>query len=217
MNEYLQTNFPNILACGNVTDPGLPVQAGVHQARYCALNALYGRFWRLPVDCRSIPRIVFTHPQVARVGLTENEATDEGLNPKCTTCDLKALDASTAGDDTQGFVKVLTDERGERILGVTVVGSRAGDMIGRFALAMRRGLDPPKVLGTGPIHPPPVGGLTAEGGVAACRAPCQHIDVVPAEPGGFLLGARATASLARGQDDGRTEDIDEGRQMKVDG
>lgn len=153
VNEYLQTSFPNILACGAVTDPDLPTDAGVHQAWYCAMNALYGRFWRLPVDCRAIPHTLFTDPEVIRVGLTESEAGDEGLDVKCVTYGLEELDRPGAGGDDRGFVKVLTPAHDDRILGVTVVGCRAGDIIERFALGMRTSASLRKVLDTLHVHP----------------------------------------------------------------
>ena len=150
VNAYLQTDTPSIFACGDVAGPYQLTHAAAHQAWYCATNALFGTFRKFSVDYSVLPWAVFTDPEVARVGLNEQEARERGIAVEVTRYGIDDLDRAIAEGEAEGFVKILTPPGGDRILGVTIVGPRAGDIIAEFVLAMRHGLGLRKVLGT--IH-----------------------------------------------------------------
>jgi pyruvate/2-oxoglutarate dehydrogenase complex dihydrolipoamide dehydrogenase (E3) component/uncharacterized membrane protein YdjX (TVP38/TMEM64 family) len=154
VNERLQTRFPNILAVGDVAGPWQFTHTAAHQAWYAAVNALFGRFRTFAVDSRVIPWATFTDPEVARVGLSEREAQEQGVAVEVTRFDLAELDRAIcdAGQPrtARGFVKILTAPGSDRILGVTLVGHHAGDLLAEFVLAMKHGLGLNKILGT--IH-----------------------------------------------------------------
>jgi pyruvate/2-oxoglutarate dehydrogenase complex dihydrolipoamide dehydrogenase (E3) component len=153
VNEYLQTRLPNVYACGDVAGPWQLTHVAAHQAWYCAMNALWGRFWRFRADYSVLPATVYTDPEVARVGLTETEARATGQAIEIVTYDLADLDRAIADGEARGFVKVVLPRDSDRILGVTVVGPHAGDSISEFVLAMRHGLGLRKILGTVHSYP----------------------------------------------------------------
>lgn len=150
VNEYLQTKYPNIYACGDVTGPYQLTHAAAHQAWYVAVNALFGRIKKFKVDYRVIPWSTFTDPEVARVGLSEAEAEAQGVNFELTRYDLDDLDRAIADSHDSGFVKVLTAQGSDKILGACIVGKHAGDLLAEFVFAMKHGLGLNKILGT--IH-----------------------------------------------------------------
>jgi len=149
-DSRLQTRYPNIYAVGDVAGPYQLTHVAAHQAWYGAVNALFGRFRRFKVDYSVIPWATFTDPEVARVGLSETEASEQGVAHEITRFDFADLDRAIADGNTRGFVKVLTVPGKDRILGVTIVGERAGDLLAEYVLAMKHGLGLNKVLGT--IH-----------------------------------------------------------------
>jgi pyruvate/2-oxoglutarate dehydrogenase complex dihydrolipoamide dehydrogenase (E3) component len=153
VNEYLQSRLPNIYACGDVAGPWQLTHVAAHQAWYCAMNALWGRFWRIPADYSVLPATVYTDPEVARVGMTETGARETGQPVETVTYDLADLDRAIADGEARGFVKVVTQRDSDRILGVTVVGPHAGETIAEFVLAMRHGLGLRKILGTVHSYP----------------------------------------------------------------
>jgi pyruvate/2-oxoglutarate dehydrogenase complex dihydrolipoamide dehydrogenase (E3) component/uncharacterized membrane protein YdjX (TVP38/TMEM64 family) len=152
-DDYLQTTLPTVWACGDVAGPYQLTHASSHQAWYAAMNALWGRFWRFRPDYRVLPWCVFTDPEVGRVGLTAAEARARGLDIEVTTFDLAELDRAIADGENRGFVTVVTPRGRDRILGATVVGPHAGDVIAELVLAMRHGLGLRKVLGTVHSYP----------------------------------------------------------------
>ena len=152
-NEYLQTVYPNIYACGDVAGPWQFTHTASHQATYAALNALFAPLHRSRVDDSVIPWATFTDPEVARVGLNESEAAARGLPCEATVYRLEDLDRAIAEGAAHGFVKVLTRPGSDRVLGATIVGERAGDLIAEFALAMRRRIGLKKILGTIHVYP----------------------------------------------------------------
>ncbi len=152
-NEYLETVFPNILAAGDVAGPYQFTHTAGHQAWFAAVNALFGSIRRFKADYRVIPWATFTSPQVARVGLSETEAAEQGIPVEVTRYSLEELDRAIADSQTSGFVKVLTQPGKDRILGVTIVGAQAAELIAEFVLAMKYGLGLGKVLGTIHIYP----------------------------------------------------------------
>ncbi|MGM0564144.1 MAG: FAD-dependent oxidoreductase [Pseudomonadota bacterium] len=149
-NEYLETLYPNIFAVGDVAGPYQFTHTAAHQAWYAAVNGLFGQFKKFKADYRVIPWTTFVDPEVARVGLNEQEATEQGVAFEVTRYDLDDLDRAIAESEIKGFVKVLTPPGKDRILGVTIVGLHAGELLAEFVFAMRWGLGLNKILST--IH-----------------------------------------------------------------
>lgn len=149
-NEYLETLYPNIYAAGDVAGPYQFTHVAAHQAWYAVVNALFGRFKRFKADYRVIPWTTFVDPEVARVGLSEQEAQDQGISYEVTRYGIDDLDRAITESAAHGFVKVLTPPGKDKILGVTIVGEHAGDLLAEFVLAMKHGLGLNKILGT--IH-----------------------------------------------------------------
>lgn len=153
VNEYLQTTFPNIYACGDVAGPYQFTHTASHMAWYCAVNALFGRFKKFKVDYSVVPWATFTEPEIATVGLNELAAREQGVDYELTTYGIDDLDRAIADGEAHGFVKVLTVPGKDKILGVTIVGEHAGDLIAEYVLAMKHGLGLNKILGTIHIYP----------------------------------------------------------------
>jgi len=149
-NEYLETLYPNIFAAGDVAGPYQFTHTASHQAWYAAVNALFGDLKKFKVDYSVIPWATFIEPEVARVGLNEQEARDKNVPYEVTRYEFDDLDRAITDSTTQGFVKVLTVPGKDRILGATIVGEHAGNLLAEFVLAMKHGLGLSKILGT--IH-----------------------------------------------------------------
>ncbi len=153
VNEYLQATYPNIFACGDVAGPYQLTHAAAHQGWYCAMNALFGAVRKFRVDYSVLPWAIFTDPEVARVGLSEEEAIAQGIEYESTRYNIDDLDRAIADSEATGFVKVLTPPGRDKILGVSIVGPHAGDLIAEFVIAMRNGLGLKKILSTIHIYP----------------------------------------------------------------
>lgn len=153
VNEYLQTNFPNIYAAGDVAGPYQFTHTAAHMAWYTSVNALFGFLKKFKVDYSVIPWATFTEPEVARCGLNELEAKEQGVAYECTVYGIDDLDRAIADEEAHGFVKVLTKPGSDKILGVTIMGEHAGDLIAEYVLAMKHGLGLNKILGTIHIYP----------------------------------------------------------------
>lgn len=149
-DEMLRTVYPNIYAVGDVAGPYQFTHTAAHQAWYAAVNALFGRFKRFKVNYAAVPWATFTDPEVARVGLSETEAREQGVAFEVTRYGIDDLDRAIADGTAHGFVKVLTVPGRDRILGATIVGAHAGDLLAEYVLAMTHGLGLNKILGT--IH-----------------------------------------------------------------
>ena len=152
-NDYLATLFPNIYAAGDVAGPYQFTHAAAHQAWYACVNALFGQFKRFKVDYRVIPWATFVDPEVARVGLNEQEAIQQGIAYQVTRYGIDDLDRAICDGSAEGFVKVLTVPGKDKILGVTIVGAHAAELIAEFVIAMKYNLGLNKVLGTIHIYP----------------------------------------------------------------
>jgi len=152
-NACLQTRYPNILACGDVAGPYQFTHYAAHQAWYAAVNGLFGGIKRFKLDNRVIPRVTFTDPEVAQVGLSETQAKAQGIAYEVTRYDLDDLDRAITESAAHGFVKVLTPPGKDTLLGACIVGEHAGELLAEFTLAMKHGLGLNKILGT--IHPYP--------------------------------------------------------------
>lgn len=153
VNEYLQTKYPNIYAVGDVVGPYQFTHTSSHQAWYAAVNALFGAFKKFKADYSVIPWATFTEPEVARVGINEQEAKEKGIKVDVTTFDVAELDRAIADEEAHGFIKVLTVPGKDKILGVTIVGEQAGDLIAEYVMAMKHNLGLNKILGTIHIYP----------------------------------------------------------------
>ncbi len=153
VNAFLQTNFPNIYAAGDVAGPYQFTHVAAHQAWYAAVNALFDPFKKFKADYRVIPWATFTEPEVARVGLNELEAQEKNIAHEVTVYRIDDLDRAIAEGEAHGFVKVLTPPGKDRILGVTIVGAHAGELIAEYVLAMKHGIGLNQILGTIHIYP----------------------------------------------------------------
>lgn len=149
-NEYLETIYPNIYAAGDVAGPYQFTHTAAHQAWFATVNALFGEFKRFKVDYSVVPWATFIDPEVARVGLNVQEAQEKNIPHEVTRYDINDLDRAIADSTAYGFVKVLTVPGKDKILGVTIVGEHASDLLAEYVLAMRHGLGLNKILGT--IH-----------------------------------------------------------------
>ena len=152
-NDFLQTSYPNIYAAGDVAGPYQFTHTAAHQAWYAAVNALFDPFKKFKADYSVIPWATFVEPEVARVGLNETDAREKGIAYEVSRYDIDDLDRAIADSEAHGFIKVLTVPGKDRILGVTIVGEHAGDLIAEYVLAMKHGIGLNKILGTIHIYP----------------------------------------------------------------
>ncbi len=153
VNEYLQTSLPNIFACGDVAGPYQFTHMASFQAWFASLNAMLGGLWRSKANYRVVPWATFTDPEVARVGLSEVEATERKISYELTRYELDHHDRSLADGEAHGFIKVLTVPGKDKILGVTIVGHHAGEVIGEFVFAMTHGMGLKKISAVTHIYP----------------------------------------------------------------
>ncbi|MCK5835987.1 MAG: FAD-dependent oxidoreductase [Desulfobacula sp.] len=152
-NEFLQTNYPNIFCCGDVHGLYQFTHVAAHESWYASVNALFGRLKKFRVDYSVIPWATYTDPEVARVGINEQEAKAKKIEYEVVTYGIDDLDRAIADSETHGFVKVLTVPNKDKILGVTIVGHHGADILAEFVLAMKQGIGLNKVLGTIHIYP----------------------------------------------------------------
>jgi len=152
-DDCLQTLYPNIFAAGDVSGPYQLTHVAAHQAWYATVNALFGDIKRFRVSYKAIPQATFVDPEIARVGLNEQEAKAQGVAYELTRYDIGDLDRAIADGSARGFVKVLTAPGKDRILGVTIVGAQAAELLAEYVLAMQHGLGLNKILGTVHAYP----------------------------------------------------------------
>ncbi len=153
VDEHMRTNIPTIYACGDVAGPYQFTHTAAHQAWFASVNAMFGLFKKFKADYSVIPWTTFTDPEVARVGLNEQDAKAQGIAYEVTKYGIDDLDRAIADQEAHGFVKVLTQPGESKILGVTIVGHHAGDLIAEYIQAMKWGLGLNKILGTIHIYP----------------------------------------------------------------
>ncbi len=153
VDDYLRTNFPNIYAIGDAAGPYQFTHTASHMAWYASVNALFGMFRKFKVDYSVIPWATFCSPEVARVGLNETEALEQGIEYDVATYDVADLDRAIADEQAHGLVKVLTVKGKDKVIGVTIAAEHAGDLIGEYVLAMKHGIGLNKILGTIHIYP----------------------------------------------------------------
>jgi pyruvate/2-oxoglutarate dehydrogenase complex dihydrolipoamide dehydrogenase (E3) component len=149
-NDYLQTNYPNIFVCGDVTGPYQLTHMAAHQAWYCAVNGLFGKFKKFKVDYSVVPWCTYVDPEVASVGKNELTCKEEGIEYDLTKYGIDDLDRAIADSNNYGFVKVLTQKGNDKIIGATIVGTNAGELIIEFISTMKNGKGLNSILGT--IH-----------------------------------------------------------------
>ena len=137
VTAYLQTRYRHIYACGDVAGPFQFTHAAGHQGWHAAINALFGPLVRLRPEARNMPATTFTDPEIARVGVNERQAQEEGIAYDLTEYDLADLDRAIVDQAGPGFVRVLTAKGTDRILGATIAAPRAGEMLAEIVLAMR--------------------------------------------------------------------------------
>ena len=153
VDQYLRTDCPTIYACGDVAGPYQFTHVAAHQAWYASVNSLFGSLRKFKVDYSVIPWVTFCDPEVARVGLNELEAQRQNVPYEITKYGIDDLDRAIADSEAHGFVKVLTVPGKDRIIGVTIVGYHASELIAEYILAMRHGLGLNKMLSTIHIYP----------------------------------------------------------------
>ena len=152
-DEYLRTAVPNIFACGDITGPYQFTHTASHQAWFATVNALFGFAKKFKVDYRVIPWATFTAPEVARVGLSESDAKEQNLAYDVTRYGIDDLDRAIADGEAHGFIKVITPKGKDTVLGVTIVGHHAGELIAEYVLAMKHNIGLNKILGTIHLYP----------------------------------------------------------------
>ena len=152
-NEYLETIYPNIFACGDVAGPYQFTHTAAHMAWFASVNALFGKFKKFKVDYSVVPWATFTDPEVARVGINEQEAIEQKIAHDVHVYGIDELDRAIADGEAHGFVKVVTPKGSDKILGATIVGEHAGDLLVEFVAAMKHGFGLEGILGTIHIYP----------------------------------------------------------------
>ena len=155
-NEYLETIYPNIFACGDVAGPYQFTHTAAHMAWFASVNALFGKFKKFKVDYSVVPWATFTDPEVARVGINEQEAIEQKIEHDVFVYGIDDLDRAIADGEAHGFVKVITPKGSDKILGATIVGEHAGDLLVEFVAAMKHGFGLEGILNT--IHTYPTFG-----------------------------------------------------------
>lgn len=153
VDESLSTSVPGIYACGDVAGPYQFTHYSAHQAYVACINALFGRIKKIRLDDRVMPWATFTDPEIARVGLNEQEARAKGVSCELTRYSIEGLDRAITEEEAQGFVSVLTQPGTDRVIGVTSVGAHASETIVEFVAAMKHGFGLKKILGTIHIYP----------------------------------------------------------------
>ncbi|MDC1433369.1 FAD-dependent oxidoreductase [Burkholderiales bacterium] len=152
-NDFLETRYPNIYACGDVTGRMQFTHAAAHQAWHAVVNSLFGTFKKFPIDFSVVPWATFTHPEIARVGVNEEEAKMTNLPYEITTYGIDDLDRAITDSEDRGFIRVLTQPGSDKIIGVTIVCEGASEIISEFVLAMKYKLGLNKILATTHIYP----------------------------------------------------------------
>ena len=152
-NDFLETRYPNIYACGDVTGRMQFTHAAAHQAWHAVVNSLFGTFKKFPIDFSAVPWATFTHPEIARVGVNEEEARMTNLPYEITTYGIDDLDRAITDSEDRGFIRVLTQPGSDKIIGVTIVCEGASEIISEFVLAMKYKLGLNKILATTHIYP----------------------------------------------------------------
>lgn len=153
VNEHLQTACPTIYACGDVTGPYQFTHMAAFQAWFASINSLFGSFKKFSINYRVVPHATFVDPEIARVGLNESEASKSNIPYEVVRYDLDDLDRAIADGENAGFIKILTVPGKDAILGVTIVGYHAAELLPQFTLAMTHRLGLKKIMNTIHVYP----------------------------------------------------------------
>ena len=153
VNQFLQTSHPNIFACGDVVGPFQFTHMASHQAWYATVNALFGHLKKTKIDYSIVPWATFTDPEIARVGINEQEAQQKNIPYEVTHYPMEQLDRAITDENTCGSIKVLTKPGKDTILGATIVAEHASDTICEYISAMRHKIGLNKILSTIHIYP----------------------------------------------------------------
>ncbi len=154
VDDFMCTDVPTVYACGDVAGPYQFTHTASHTAWYATVNSLFGGFKKFKKDFRVIPKVTYTEPEIASVGITESEAKESNIPFEVTKFDLKHLDRAIAEDNTKGFVKIITSKGSDTILGAVIVAPTAGEMLSELTMAMKCNVGLNKILSI--IHPYPV-------------------------------------------------------------
>jgi mercuric reductase len=153
VDEFMRTSNPDVFAAGDVTGGAGFVYVAAYGggiAAQAALAEITGEE-PIPADLSATPRVTFTDPQVAAVGMTEAEARAAGLSPKVTSMPVEYLPRAAVSYRHRGIIKLVADAASDRLLGAHVVAPNAGDVIGEAVLAVRFGLRVQELVST--MHP----------------------------------------------------------------
>ncbi len=149
VDDHLQTTNPSIYAAGDVTGEPMYVYVAAYAGALAAENALRGN--TRDCDLSAVPRVTFTDPAAAAVGMTDVEARARGFEPITSVLPLEHVPRALAARDTRGFVKLVADAKTRRILGAHILASEAGEMITEPTLAIKFGLTIEDLTST--LHP----------------------------------------------------------------
>lgn len=152
VDQYMRANGSNIYACGDVTGPYQFTHMASHQAYYCAVNALFKPI-KFKVDYRVVPWVTYSDPEIAQVGLNEQQAKQQGVAYDVFKYDVDDLDRAITESEAKGYVKVLTEPGTDKIIGANIVSYNAGESLVEFTSAMKNKLGLNSILST--IHPYP--------------------------------------------------------------
>ena len=153
VDDTLRTAVSNVYACGDIIGSYQFTHTAAHSGYYAAMNALFSPLHNRRVDWSVVPWCTFTHPEVARVGLSEDEARKKNLAFEVTKYGIDDLDRAIADENAVGFVKILTPPGSGKILGVTIVGEHAGDLLHEYIVAMKNGLKLSGIISAIHIYP----------------------------------------------------------------
>jgi len=135
VNEYLETNIPNVYAAGDCTGHVMLAHFAAYQGRIVAENITHpGKPKR--AENAAVPSCIFTDPEIASVGLSEEEALGKGIEIKVNKFDFMGLSMARILDEYEGFVKIISDKKTEQILGACIIGPRATELIAILTLAV---------------------------------------------------------------------------------
>ena len=153
VNSSMQTSVSNIFACGDVAGPYQYTHMASYQAFFSSINAMLSGLWKIRANYKAVPWATYIRPEVARVGLSETEARMQKISYDMTRYDLSNLDRARTEAETEGFIKILTVPGKDKILGVTIVGFQASELIGEFVFAMTHNMGLRKIIDAIHIYP----------------------------------------------------------------
>jgi len=152
VDDEMRTSAPNIFAAGDVTGEPMLVTVAAHQGAIAAQNAIDDCCHR-KADLSVVPHAIFTHPQVASVGLKEKEAIDRGYKVKVRVIDFELVPKAAVIRDTRGLIKMVVEDGTDVILGVHILSQDAGDIIHEATLAVKKKMTIHEIIDTIHVYP----------------------------------------------------------------